>query len=177
MSLVAGIDLETTGLSQKDGHRIIEIAISIHNDETGELKGTYVKRINPERSIDPKAQRIHGISFEELSGEKTIEELAPAIIKVLGACPKLVAHNGLWFDLPFLKGELNRVGLVMPEVTVVDTMKDARWATPMGKLPKLQELCFACGVEYDLSKAHGALYDVDVMMECYFKAKGEGYFK
>jgi len=64
----------------------------------------------------------------------------------------------------------------IPHTEVFDTMTEGRWATPDGKLPKLQELCFALEVEYDTNKAHAAEYDVDVMMECLWKGIDCGFF-
>jgi DNA polymerase-3 subunit epsilon len=56
-------------------------------------------------------------------------------------------------------------------------MKNGVWATPDGKKPNLEELCFACGVPYDKSQSHKADYDVDVMMQAYFKAKSWGFYQ
>lgn len=177
MGLIAGFDTETTGLSQKDGHRIIEVAIKLYDQDTHEPKGSFIQRINPERSISAEAQRVHGISFEDLTASPKWEEVAPKMQKIFRAVNGVVAHNGIGFDMPFLMGEFHRIGLAMPDVFVIDTMLDARWATPNGKLPNLGELCFALGVDYDPSKAHGADYDVEVMMDCYFKGLKQGFFK
>lgn len=174
---VAGLDIETTGLSQTDGHRIIEIALAVHELDTGRRVGTYMSRVNPERSIDPDAQAVHGISFDDLIGEPTWGEVAAKVAKVLQRCRYVVAHNGLDFDLPFVYGELARIGQPLPEVGLIDTMLQARWATSDGALPSLEALCFACGVEYDRNKAHAALYDVDVMLECFFRQYPRGFFQ
>ena len=52
------LDTETTGLSAKEGHRIIEIGAveMINYSLTGEKLHLY---INPEREIDEGAQAIH----------------------------------------------------------------------------------------------------------------------
>lgn len=175
--LVAGFDIETTGLEQAEGHRIIEVALAVHDLDTGARVGQYVTRVNPQRGIDPKAQEVHGISFEELAHEPTWEAVAPKVHAVLARCQYMVAHNGEEFDAPFLAGELLRVGLAMPELAVVDTMLQARWATADGSLPNLGALCFACGVPYDKSKAHAALYDVETMMACFFGQFRRGFFQ
>lgn len=176
MALIAGLDLETTGLSQPEGHRIIEVAVKLYDLETREPKGSFVQRINPERAISADAQRIHGIAFEDLVECPKWEEVAPKMVKVMKAVSGIVAHNGIGFDMPFVRGELMRIGLAMPDVYVIDSMLDARWATPNGKLPNLGELCFALDVHYDPAKAHGADYDVEVMMACYFKGLDQGFF-
>lgn len=174
--LAAGLDLETTGIDQTDGHRIIEIALAVYDLNTAARVGQFSTRINPQRGIDPKAQAVHGISFEELAGEPLWEAVAPKVSAILGRCKYVVAHNGVGFDMPFLTGELMRAGHAAPYVGVVDTMLQARWATADGALPNLGALCFACGVEYDKSKAHGAIYDVEVMMQCFFRQFSRGFF-
>ena len=56
-------------------------------------------------------------------------------------------------------------------------MVQARWATADGMQPSLKALCFACGVKYDEGKAHGALYDVEVMLESFFGQYRRGFFQ
>jgi len=167
-TLIAALDIETTGIDQTDGHRIIEIAIAVHDLESQARVGSFVTRINPQRGIDPSAQEVHGISFDMLADKPLWGAVAPKISAILSRCQYVVAHNGEGFDMPFLYGELLREGCSLPPVGVVDTMLQARWATADGGLPNLGALCFACGVEYDKDKAHGALYDVEVMMNSFF---------
>lgn len=169
--IATGLDLETTGLSAEKGHRIIEIACTLHDYNTGKALGKWVQRINPKRSIDAKAQAVHGISLDELKDEPVWEEVAPKLIKLLQRTDLLVAHNGDGFDLPFLLHEADRIGLELPDVATFDTMLEGRWATPDGKNPKLKELAEALGYVYDEKKAHSALYDTHLMMTCFFKAR------
>lgn len=175
-ALLAGIDIETTGLAQPGGDRIIEIAMDFRELTTGARRGTFVTRINPERGIDPDAQAIHHIAIEDLIGKPLWGEVAPKVHALMARARVLVAHNGEGFDLPFIGHELLRAGLPMPEVGLVDTMLQARWATADGSLPNLRALCFACGVEYDTEKAHAALYDVEVMLDCFFRMHPRGLF-
>lgn len=177
MILVGGLDFETTGLEQEKGHRIIEAALSVYELESRRKIGSYVTRINPERSVDPDASAIHGIKFEDLVAEPTWPAVAPKLATLVGKCQFIVAHNGEGFDAPFFARELLRIGHPVPTMHVVDTMLQGRWATPDGSIPNLGALCFACGVEYDSSKAHAALYDVDRMMECFFSQFDRGFFK
>jgi DNA polymerase-3 subunit epsilon len=178
--LVGGLDIETTGLEQEKGHRIIEAAIAFYrvNTETFAYSkvGAWEQRINPQRPIDPKAQEVHGISFEELSDCPTWDMVAPKLSTLMDKAGTIVAHNGDGFDLPFITLEFIRIGCVLPEVNSIDTMLEGRWATPNGKLPNLRELCFATGIAYDPEKAHGALYDITVMMEAYFVGLKKGFF-
>lgn len=180
MIIFGGLDLETTGLSQVDGHRIVEFALIIYkyDEATGKATeaGRYETKLNPQRGIDPKAEAVHGISYDSLIGKPLWEDVAPKLSALLGKCQYMVAHNGQFFDAPFLWGEFIRAGVVQPKLVVVDTMLQGRWATPDGAVPNLGALCWASGVDYDKSKAHGAGYDVSVMMECFFKQHPRGFF-
>jgi DNA polymerase-3 subunit epsilon len=174
--VVAGLDTEATGLDQAKGHRIIEVALSLYDVTSEALLASWVQRINPCRAIDPKAFAAHGITFEELVKEPMLEEVAPKLVRILSTVSFVVAHNGRWFDMPFIRAELIRIGQPAPNPILIDTCEDGRWATPFGKSPSLGELCFATGVAYDPEKAHGAAYDVDVMMKAYFVGKRLGFF-
>lgn len=174
--IIGGLDLETTGLKQSEGHRIIEVCLKLHRED-GSRIGGYTTRINPMRGIDPAAEAVHGISLDMLIGEPTWEQVAPKLAAVMGKCDVIVAHNGVGFDGPFLYEEFKRVDIVPPQVRLVDTMLQGRWATPDGALPNLRRLCWACGVEYDKDKAHAADYDVQVLMECFFKEWKGGFFE
>lgn len=174
--LIVGLDTETTGLKQEDGHRIIEIAMLSYDLDTQKLVDTWVQRIDPERSIDPGAQAAHGISYSELVGQPKWEDVAPEVAKRIGTAGLLVAHN-MGFDGPFIAAELMRVSQNVPNVHSLCTMENARWACPDGKLPRLGELCFALNVPYDPAKAHGAEYDVSVMMACFFRALDRGFYE
>lgn len=173
---IIGLDTETTGLKQEDGHRIIEIALLTYDLDTCALKDTWIKRIDPQRPIDPKAQEVHGIAYTDLIGCPTWEEIAEEVARRMSSADLLVAHN-MGFDGPFIGAELVRVGQKVPDVHALCTMENARWACPDGKLPKLGELCFALGVPYDTSKAHSASYDVEVMMSCFFKGLSRGFYE
>ncbi|MBA8881636.1 3'-5' exonuclease [Phyllobacterium myrsinacearum] len=174
MPIEAGIDIETTGLEKGD-HRIIEVYAGLWSN--GILKYEFNQRVDPQRSIAADAQRVHGISSADLMGKPTWDAIAPSLIKVVEKADLIVWHNGDWFDGPFLAYECSRVGLVFPKKPTLDTMAAGIWATPDGKKPSLKELAFAMNVPYDTALAHAADYDVKVMMECYFRAKQEGYFQ
>jgi len=176
MTIIVGLDLETTGLDQSAGHRIIEVAATLHELETERFMGKYVQRINPQRPIDPDAQRVHGITFDMLAAEPTWEQVAPNVHRVLTAAQFMAGHNVIGFDWPFLAGEFQRIGMAVPQVELIDTMVEARWATPLGKLPNLGELCFACGIDYNPALAHAAEYDITVNMQAYFAARRMGFF-
>lgn len=172
--IVTGCDIETTGLEFAEGHRIIEIAFAMHKFPSMELVLERVYRFNPERAIQAKAQEVHGISYEELADQPLFSALAPTIAKILAMSSVIIAHNAD-FDVPFIQHELSLAG-ISAKMTPFCTMKNSRWATPLGKNSSLRELCFSLGVEYDEEKAHGALYDVSVMMECFRRGHSLGFF-
>lgn len=176
MTKVIGLDLETTGLDVAKGHAIIEVGMLMYELETGKLLDKFVRRVNPMRPIDAKAQEIHGIAYSDVVSCPVFKDLAPAIISFMKQADFLVAHNAD-FDMPFIGIELMRAELEIPEMHTVCTMKEGRWATPLGKNPNLGELCFALEIEYDKSKAHSAEYDIDVTMQCFFKGLERGFYK
>lgn len=171
-----GLDTETTGLKQEDGHRIIEIAMLTYDLDTRRLEDTWIQRIDPERPIDQKAQEVHGIAYTDLVGCPKWDDLAEEIARRMSGADLLIAHN-MGFDGPFIAAELIRVGQKVPDVHALCTMENARWACPDGKLPRLGELAFSLGVPYDSSKAHAAQYDVEITMECFFRGFQRGFYK
>jgi DNA polymerase-3 subunit epsilon len=174
--IVGGLDFETTGLDWEKGHRFCESALVLRDLDTGERIGRYVTRINPQRAIDADATAVHGIKFEDVVGAPLWEEVGPKLSALLSHCTYVVAHNGEGFDMPFMVHELLRIGAPLPEVRLVDTMLQGRWASPDGMVPNLGALCWACGVPYDATKAHAADYDVEVMLECFFQQLPRGFF-
>ena len=176
MLTVCGLDTETTGLSQENGDKIIEVALLTYDWNSRELIDRYVQRIDPQRAIDPKAQAVHKISYEELVGCPVWDDVVEDVRSRMAKADLLIAHN-MAFDGPFLAGEIARVGLAVPKTPSFCTMENGRWACFDGKLPKLMELCEALGVAYDPDAAHSASYDVEVMMDCFWRAFDRGFFQ
>jgi DNA polymerase-3 subunit epsilon len=176
MPRIIGLDTETTGLDVTKGARLIELAFLSYDLDTRALLDTWVHRFDPECPIEARAQEVHGIAYTDLVGMPKWGELAHEVSGRMGEADLLIAHN-MTFDGPFIASELNRAGCAIPRVPSLCTMEGGRWACADGKLPKLGELCFALGVTYDTAKAHGAAYDVSVMMECFFKGLDRGFYK
>lgn len=176
--IIAGFDLETTGLEIGD-HRIIEVYIGLYRDE--HLLRKFHTLIDPKRSIGAEAMAVHKITMADVAGKPEWKEVAPTVQAYLAKADRWVAHNGREFDAKFLAYEFKRIGLQLPDRPIFDTM-DCVWATPDGKKPSLKELCFACGVEYLETSttgtgAHAASYDVDVMMRSFFNAQRWGFIQ
>ena len=174
------LDLETTGLEQEKGHRIIEMAFLLYsyNLATSEIKpvGKYIQRVNPNRAIDAEAQRVHKISINDLMGEPLWEEVVDKVVRVLNKIDLLVAHN-MNFDGPFIANEVIRVGRVVPNIETFCTMDKGRFATFDGFVPSLRRLCECFDIHYDVNKAHGAEYDISLTAACFFKGVKQGYYK
>lgn len=174
--LIAGADIETTGLEPGD-HRIIEVYLGLWDLNTRKRVDELNLRIHPQRSIGAEAQRVHGISLADLEGCPSWDRVAARVRSFLVHGSLIVGHNWNGFDGPFINHELKRVGLAEVTVPTFDTMLEGRWSTPTGKVPTLGELCFAANVPYDTSKAHAADYDVGVMMDAFFRGLDWGAFR
>lgn len=162
--ILAPLDVESTGFLEPE-HRLVEIYANLLDTTTWLTHDVLYHRINPARSITADAQRVHKISFADVANEPTWDAIGPVVWQFLQKADMLVAHNAE-FDYGFLQQEFQRIGLPKLTIPYFCTMENSIWATPTGKKPSLQELCFAMGVDYDSAKAHAADYDVNVMADC-----------
>lgn len=170
------IDIESTGVNEPE-ERIIEIACQLADLDTEQLVAEHVWRCNPLRKINAKAQKVHGIRLDELEHEPLWDQVAPLVRGVIEdpEVQLMVAHNGDFFDFPFIDRELVRVGHQIVWPRKFDTMTNARWATANGKNPRLGELATCLDIPYDPSNAHAASYDVSVMRLSFFEARRIGF--
>lgn len=177
MTILGGIDIETTGLKQEDGERIIELCLITYDMDDPERKPilNYTQRINPRKAINARAQMVHGIALSDLAREPLWSDVAPTISDHLFDVDILIAHN-MAFDGPFVAAELVRADQDIPDIQSFCTMEEGRWSTATGKKPSLRELCFACEVEYIPEEAHRAEYDVLKMMDCFFIGLDQGFY-
>lgn len=168
--LLIGLDVESTGLDWLKGDRIIEFAGVGYRWSDRAQVFEYEQRINNEgRRFDAKAQEVHGISPTDLIGCPAFKAETPRIHKMLNLSAAVVTFNGEHFDLPFIDHELKGAGLNMPTHLVsYDLMKLGMFASYDAKPPTLADLCWALGVHYDHEQAHQALYDVRVMLQCFW---------
>ena len=167
------LDTETTGLSTKDGHRIIEIGCVelINRKLTGQTLQIY---INPERKIDSGATRIHGITNADLRDKPIFTDIVAEFMDfVQGA--ELIIHNAT-FDMGFLNYELSLLlggnsasagkNLTQHTSGVIDTLKMARKRHP-GQRNNLDALCKRYGIKNSHRKLHGALLDAEILADLY----------
>ena len=165
------VDTETTGLSPRHGHRIIEIAcIEMLN---GELTGREFHRfVNPGRQVPPEAIEIHGIDDEMLLGQPTFIEIAPELIDFV-AGSQSVMHN-VPFDAAFFHAEFERIGLHAPILTsrkiIFDTLPRFRRMHP-GMPCSLSKLCERYGLQPAADENwHGALTDARMLARLWLAA-------
>lgn len=166
------LDTETTGLSTADGHRIIEIGCVELVDRriTGR---DYHRYLNPDRDIDEGAERVHGISIEDLRDKPRFVEIADELLEFLSGA-ELVIHNAD-FDVGFLDHELRLMGHDRPAITehasVLDTLGLARDLHP-GQRNNLDALCKRYEVDASNRDLHGALIDADLLARVYLAMTG-----
>ena len=101
------LDIETTGLSFKDNHRIVEIAC-IETNELIPTKRIFHKLINPERNVPDESFKIHGFSTDFLKDKPKFQEIADELVSFIDD-NDLIIHNAS-FDLPFINHELKILG-------------------------------------------------------------------
>lgn len=166
------LDTETTGLATSEGHRIIEIgAIELVNRRlTGRR---YHRFLDPEREIDGGAERVHGISVEDLRGQPKFAEVAEEFLDFVRDS-ELVIHNAD-FDIGFLEHELELMDHQAPSMRahadVLDTLALARSMHP-GQRNSLDALCKRYEVDASGRDLHGALIDADLLARVYLAMTG-----
>lgn len=163
------LDTETTGISVKNKHKIIEIGCVeiINAKETGR---TYHAYLNPDREIDKEAQAVHGISLDSLQDKPRFKEIASDFTKFI-ANSTLVIHNAT-FDINFLNYELELCGLEKIENPVVDTLILAR-KKYVGERASLDALCKKFEVDLSSRNMHGALLDAGLLAKVFIRMDQE----
>ena len=158
------LDTETTGLSVKEGHRIVEIGcIELSNQIPTEKKFHYY--INPERKVSQKAFEVHGYSDEFLSSQKKFSDIADEFLKFIEN-KKLIIHNAE-FDLSHLNNELKLCGKTqIKNDNVTDTLVLARDKFP-GASISLDALCKRYRIDNSKRARHTALIDCELLSKVY----------
>ena len=158
------LDTETTGLSFRDGHKVVEIACI----ETKDLIATgnvFHKLINPKRNMPDEAFKVHGFSEEFLNDKETFDQIANEFLGFIKD-KKIIIHNAS-FDLGFLDGEL---ALLQKEKIdknfVIDSLEIARNKFP-GVSNSLDSLCKRFNVDLSRRTKHNALLDCELLREVY----------
>lgn len=158
------LDTETTGLSVKDGHRIVEIGcLELENQIP--TKNFFHCFLNPERKVSEEAFKIHGYSDEFLLNKKKFSEIANDFLEFIGD-KKLIIHNAE-FDLSHLNNELAIIGKdLIRNNRVIDTLELAREKFP-GSAINLDSLCKKFKINYAKKQRHNALVDCELLSKVY----------
>ena len=157
------LDTETTGLSVKDGHRIVEIGC-VELDNLVPTKKTFHCYLNPERKVSEKAFEVHGYSDTFLSTQKKFIDFAGEFLEFIKD-KRLIIHNAE-FDLSHLNNELKIIGKEKIKNEIVDTMILARDKFP-GSQSSLDALCKKYRIDNSRRIKHTALIDCELLSKVY----------
>ncbi len=157
------LDTETTGISVKDGHRIVEIGC-IELDNLIPTQKKFHCYLNPERKVSEKALEVHGYTDEFLSSQKKFKEIVDDFLKFIED-KRLIIHNSE-FDISHLNNELKILGKNKIQNKVVDTLVLARNKFP-GSSISLDALCKRYRIDNSKRAKHTALIDCDLLAKVY----------
>ena len=157
------LDTETTGLSVKEGHRIVEIGC-IELENFIPTNNNFHCYLNPERKVSEKALETHGYTDEFLSDKKKFKEIADDFLLYIKG-KKLIIHNAE-FDLSHLNNELKIAGKDLINNEIIDTVVLARDKFP-GSSNSLDALCRRYRIDNSKREKHTALIDCDLLAKVY----------
>ena len=157
------LDTETTGISVKEGHRIVEIGC-IELDNLIPTKNKFHCYLNPERQVSEKALQVHGYTDEFLSKHKKFNEIAEQFLDFIKD-KRLIIHNAE-FDLAHINNELSILGEKKISNEIIDTLILARDKFP-GSPVSLDALCKRYRVDNSKRTQHTALIDCDLLAKIY----------
>jgi DNA polymerase-3 subunit epsilon len=157
------LDTETTGISIKDGHRIVEIGC-IELENLIPTKNKFHCYLNPERKVSEKALEVHGYTDEFLATQKKFSDIGEQFLEFIKD-KKLIIHNAD-FDLGHLNNELAILGKKKLDNEIVDTLILARDKFP-GSPVSLDALCKRYRVDNSNRTQHTALIDCELLAKVY----------
>jgi DNA polymerase-3 subunit epsilon len=157
------LDTETTGISIKEGHRIVEIGC-IELDNLIPTKNRFHCYLNPERKVSEKALEVHGYTDEFLSKQKKFSDVGEQFLTFIKD-KRLIIHNAE-FDLGHLNNELSIFGKNKISNEIVDTLILARDKFP-GSPVSLDALCKRYRIDNSIRTQHTALIDCDLLAKVY----------
>jgi len=157
------LDTETTGLSVREGHRIVEIGC-IELDNLVPTKNKFHFYLNPERKVSEKALSVHGYTDEFLADKKKFSEIADEFLKFIKN-KRLIIHNAE-FDLSHLNNELKMIKKSPIKNEIIDTLILAREKFP-GSQTSLDALCKRYRIDNSKRTQHSALVDCALLSKVY----------
>lgn len=163
------LDTETTGISTREGHRIVEIGCveMINRQLTGRNYHVYV---NPLKFMEQEVIDVHGLTNEFLQDKPVFSQVANDFIEFIRGA-ELVIHNAK-FDVGFMDHEFSMVGKNLPMTgdicTVTDTLKVSK--DEFGSPKTLDYLARFYKVDKLIDRTyHGALIDAQLLAFVYIE--------
>ncbi len=157
------LDTETTGISVKEGHRLVEIGC-IELENLIPTKNNFHCYLNPQRRVTEKAFEVHGYTDEFLSKQPKFEQISENFLNYIEG-KRLIIHNAE-FDLAHLNNELSLMGMSSLKNEVIDTLNLARDKFP-GSTVSLDALCKRFRIDNSKRTKHTALIDCDLLAKVY----------
>ena len=166
------LDTETTGISVKDGHRIVEIGC-IELNNLIPTKKTFHCYLNPQRKVSEKAFEVHGYTDDFLSKQKKFEEIVDDFLSFVQD-KKIIIHNAE-FDVGFINQELKLASTSYPMLEEICEIEDSL-TLARDKYPGQRNSLDALATRFDISgydrTFHGALLDANILADVYMQLTG-----
>ena len=163
------LDVETTGLSYKDGDKIVEIAC-VETEDLVPTGNIFHEILNPERKVSEDAFRVHGFSNTFLKNKPKFSEISSNFQNFITE-KKLIIHNAK-FDIGFLNSQLREIKLKEINFNnVIDSLEVARNKFP-GVSNSLDSLCKRYNIDLSRRTKHNALLDCELLREVYINLIG-----
>ena len=164
------LDTETTGLSVKEGHRIVEIGC-IELENLVPTKKVFHCYLNPERKVSESALKVHGYTDEFLSDKQKFQDVADEFLDFIRD-KKIIIHNAE-FDIGHLNNELSLINKKnILKDNVIDTLDIARNKFP-GSSISLDALCKRFRIDNSKREKHTALIDCELLSKVYINLIGQ----
>ena len=157
------LDTETTGISVKEGHRIVEIGC-IELDNLIPTKNNFHYYLNPQRKVSEQAFKVHGYTDEFLSNQKKFSEISEEFLSFIEN--KIIIIHNAEFDLSHLNNELMLLGKNKIQNEIIDTLSLARNKYP-GSAVSLDALCKRFRIDNSKRVKHTALIDCELLASVY----------
>ena len=157
------LDTETTGISTKEGHRVVEIGC-IELENLIPTKNRFHCYLNPERKVSEKALEVHGYTDEFLAKQKKFSDICGEFLEFIKD-KRLIIHNSV-FDLDHLNNELGIFGEKKINNEIIDTLILAREKFP-GSPASLDALCKRYRIDNSKRTKHTALIDCNLLAKVY----------
>ena len=166
------LDTETTGLSFKEGHKIVEIAC-IETKDLIPTNRVFHKIINPQKKVSSEAFKVHGFSDDFLKTKEKFDEVVEDFLEFIKN-KKLIIHNAP-FDLGFLNYEFNLISSSYPKLEDICSVEDSL-VIARGKYPGQRNSLDALSKRFEINSYdrtfHGAMLDANILADVYFNLTG-----